>query len=126
MMTEFQYHIENGQKYVLVPAADYTRLLQELEDAADVSAVMHHQAHPQPTIPGIVANAILDGDNPVRAWRQYRSMGVSELARRTGLSRGYVHAVEAGAKQMSVGTLVKVGEALDANIAFLISESEED
>ena len=121
-----QFRTENRQDYVFLPTADYEQLLQEIEDAEAIAAVLRQQTSPEPTIPGEVLHAILEGESPINAWRRFRGLSVTELAKRTGLSRGYVHAIEAGTKQMSVGTLLKMGEALDANIAFLVTDAEEE
>jgi DNA-binding XRE family transcriptional regulator len=119
-MTQIEYRMENGRRYAMVPAEYYQRLAQMAEDAEDIAIIRRQQAEPQATIPAAVLERILDGGNPIRAWRQHRNIPLVDLARRVGLSRGYLHQLEAGRRNMSVATLRKLADALDTDMDFLM------
>lgn len=48
------------------------------------------------TIPGEIADAIIDGETPVRVWRLYRKLALVSLAERAGISASYLSQIENG------------------------------
>ena len=61
------------------------------EDAADAHAVRDFDAKlargDEELIPAEFVNRIVDGENKVRVWREYRGMTVKALAEAAGLKR---------------------------------------
>jgi transcriptional regulator with XRE-family HTH domain len=75
------------------------------------------RVRPEPTPPSIAAR--------IRSIRQRKGITLEELARECGLDRGYLSRIERGHKTPSIGALMKVGEALDVQMAHLFGESIE-
>ena len=46
----------------------------------------HLRTRDQEAIPDAVVGRLLDGENPVRVWREYRGLSLRSLAERAGIS----------------------------------------
>ncbi len=101
---------------ITIPRAEYDRLraaAETLEDAAAFEAAMTALARgEEEMIPAAYANRIIDGESPVRVWRELRGLSGAELARRSGVNPVQLHDIESGRKTGSVATLRKLAEAL--------------
>lgn len=97
---------------VTIPRAEYERLLEAAEDLADVLAFDRAMAERGEGVPGEVVRRILEGEEPVRAFRDWRGLSAAELARRSGVHPVQVHEIETGKKRGSVDTLKRLAEAL--------------
>ena len=71
-------------------------------------------------IPSEFVNRILDGENPVRVWRDYRGMSAKDLASACGMSATYLSEIENGHKEGSVTVLKKLAEALNVSLEDLV------
>ena len=87
-------------------------ILEALEDAYTMKVVAEHLANPTEGFPNAVVTRILDNENPVMVYREWRGISSSELARQAGLHRVQVHDIESGKRRGSVDTLKKLAEAL--------------
>src|SRR3546814_3871263 len=54
---------------------------------------------------------LLDGENPVRVWREHRGLTVKALAERAGISAAYLSQIEGGQRDGSLDTMRKIAEA---------------
>jgi transcriptional regulator with XRE-family HTH domain len=62
----------------------------------------------------------------IRSLRRTRSLTLDELARTTGLSKGFLSRIERGEKAPSVATVMKLADALGVSVAELFGEKVED
>lgn len=89
-----------GKQVVVISADDYRVLLEKAEMLDDVAAYDRAKvalaAGDDELVPAVVVNAILDGENPVRVWRQHREMSQSQLAEAAGISQAYLAQIETG------------------------------
>ena len=87
-----------GKQVVIVPADDYRILLEKAEMLDDVAVYDRARAAlaagDDELVPAVVVNAIFDGENPVRVWRQHREMPQSQLAEAAGISQAYLAQIE--------------------------------
>jgi transcriptional regulator with XRE-family HTH domain len=67
-----------------------------------------------------VAQSIWDGANPIRAWREYRTLTQTALASSVGVTRSFLSQIETGRREMSISTLQKLAAALDTDLSFLL------
>lgn len=98
------------------------RLLEDAEDAADIAAakrVLEHERL-EDGLPMALAKRLLDGENPVRIWREHRGLKAIELARKAGIAQGYLSEIERAKKQPSARALKALGKALDVPIDDLV------
>lgn len=109
-----------GEQMAVIPLADYERLVAAAADAADVRSYDEVKrriaAGEEELIPSEFANRILDGESPIRVWREYREMTVAALARRAGLARPYLTQLETGKRAGTIETMRRVAKALDVSI----------
>jgi acetoin utilization deacetylase AcuC-like enzyme len=61
-------------------------------------------------------DAVLAGENPVRAWRRYRGLTIAQLAEKAGVSAAYLSQIETGARAGTVETLGRIAVALAVNL----------
>lgn len=69
-------------------------------------------------IPATVANAILDGEQPVKAWREHRGLTQEALAEKAGISKAYLCQIETRKRVGSARILKAIAnaQALPADI----------
>lgn len=101
---------------VTIPRAEYDRLRAAAEDLADLQAYDRSKAAmaagEDELIPAEYVNRLLNGDSPVRVYRDLRGLTQNNLAERAGVNRVTVAEIETGRKQGSVATLRKLADAL--------------
>jgi transcriptional regulator with XRE-family HTH domain len=59
----------------------------------------------------------------IRAWRLYRDMSQTSLAKDLGLTFQQVQKYELGSNRVSASTLVRTAAALDVSVALLVGEA---
>jgi DNA-binding XRE family transcriptional regulator len=76
------------------------RLIEAAEDAADIRACAEFKrrlaAGEEELIPAEVVKRIVNGENKIRVWREYRGMNVADLAAQAGVSQDDLSRIEAG------------------------------
>ncbi|MFV3077998.1 helix-turn-helix domain-containing protein [Niveispirillum fermenti] len=82
-------------------------------------AVKKRAAAAAPVDANIIASSI-------HATRRRKGMTLAELAERTDMDKGYLSRVEHGQKSPSVGTLLKIAEALGVPVGHLFGENTDD
>lgn len=87
-------------------------ILEALEDAYTMKVVAEHLANPTEGLPDRFMGRLLDGENPVFVYRDWRGWTQTELARQAGLHRVQIHYIETGKRRGSVDPLKKIAEAL--------------
>jgi len=110
----------NGDQMAVIPLTEYERLIEAAEDLADVRAydeVMRRLASgEEELVPAELVNRILDGENTLRVWREYRGLTVKQLAERAGVSAPFVSQIETGQREGSVDTMRKLAEVLNISL----------
>ncbi len=109
-----------GERMVVLPLKEYEQLTKAAEDLADVQAYDAARRRlatgEEELIPASYANRILDGDNSVRVWREYRGLSVKELAERAGISAAYLSQLERGNRQGTLTTMKALAVALSLDL----------
>lgn len=99
---------------VIVPRARFEEIEELLEDRAAEAA--YHRTRDEESFPAELAYRLMDGDHPVRVFRQYRGMKAVQLARRIGKSPSYLSEIETGKKPGSVAVLRQIADALGVDL----------
>ncbi len=101
---------------VTIPKAEYQRLCTVEEDLADIQAALVVQARidagSEEFVSEAVAERLLDGEPPLRVWREHRGFSQAALARAADTSRVQIVDIEAGRGTGSVRTLRRLADAL--------------
>ncbi|MFZ5796826.1 MAG: helix-turn-helix domain-containing protein [Desulfobulbaceae bacterium] len=116
---------KNGKpEWAVIPFSEYQKLQEALEDAEDIKDIEEGlkaiQEGKEMTVPGEVTFAILDGINPVRAWREHKQIKMSELAKKVGISSAYLSQIENGKRNPTIDTLKAIAKELSIDIELLI------
>ena len=109
---------------VTIPRAEYDRLRALEEDFEDFQAALDIEARiaagEEELVPSRVADRLIDGESPLRVWREYRDHSQSKLARVSGVNRVQIVEIEAGRNAGSVRTLRKLADALGVTIDDIV------
>ncbi|MFY0634765.1 MAG: helix-turn-helix transcriptional regulator [Vannielia sp.] len=109
---------------VTIPRADYEALLAASELLADIQA--HDMARTalatgaEELLPADVANRLIDGDSPLRVYREHRGMTQLALSGASGVNRVQIADIESGRKTGSVATLRRLADALAVGLDDLV------
>ena len=104
-----------GRKMAVLPVEDYDRLVEIAEDREDIAAAADAERRRKAGmeyLPASMVNRILDGENPLRVWREYRGMTIAELAEKSGYGYSMISKVETGMRQGTVALWNAVATAL--------------
>jgi len=119
-----------GEKIALLPIKDYERLLDLAEDAADGLAADRAEERRlagEEYVPAALVNRILDGESPLRVWREYRGLTQSQLALAIGLKTAtHVSDLETGKRAGSGRLWSKLARALNVQIEDILSDEPDD
>jgi DNA-binding XRE family transcriptional regulator len=111
---------DDGKRLAVLPEADYRALLEAKEESNDLAAVREFDARlargDEELIPAEYVNRMLDGENKIRVWREYRGLTVKVLAEAAGVTPAYLSQIETGAREGTLATLKKLSAALRVTI----------
>ena len=97
------------------------------EDLADMRAALAVETRiargEEELIPASVVDRLIDGEPPLRVWREFRNQSQAALARASGVNRIRIVDIEAGRSSGSVHTLRKLADALRVAVDDLIPAS---
>ena len=116
---------DGNPEWAVIPYRTYQQLLEDaemLQDVRDYDAAMQAIAEGEELIPGEVVYALLDGENAIRVWRQYRGMTQRQLAKVAEISVPYLSQLELGKRKGSTSVLSAIARGLDLTLDDLIEE----
>lgn len=110
----------------ILPRAEYERLValaaEAEEDAGTARLVARARkdaAAGAPLLPLSVAEALADGENPIRALRAFRGLTQVGLAAAVGIAQGYLSDLESGKRKGPIELHRKMAHALDVPLDLL-------
>lgn len=110
----------NGDRLIVLPEADYLKLLEAAEDAADRASIAEVRgklaAGEEEMLPAAFVDRLIAGENPLRVWREHRGLTCSALAEKAGVVQSYISEIETGKKDGSLKTMKKLADALNVSI----------
>ncbi|MBN8902270.1 MAG: helix-turn-helix transcriptional regulator [Rhodospirillales bacterium] len=116
---------------VTVSRKDFSKLIEDLETAEDVAAIRTRRAHEREVgnsaartdyLTGSEARRLLDGESPLKIWRQKRGLTQRALAEVARVAPSYIADIERGRKPGSVLALGRLARALRVDIPDLVDE----
>ena len=109
---------------VSIPLDEYQRLLAAAEALSDLAAYDAAKARlargEDEALPAVFADRLLNGENPLRVWREVRGLTQAVLGQAAGVNRVQIAEMESGRKTGSVATLQKLALALGLTVDDLI------
>ncbi len=107
-------------EWAVVPYEEYLKLLEQaemLEDIRDYDAAKAAVENGEDElIPAEVVYAILDGENPIKVWREYRGLTQQQLADKVKISKPYLSQIETGKRTGTTEILSTIAKALDVSL----------
>ena len=101
-----------GEDLVLLPLAEYERLVEAAEDLADVAAydeaMRKLAAGEDEMVPAAIALRLLGDEHPVRVWREHRGLSVKDLADAALISPSYLSQIETGRREGTLETMARI------------------
>lgn len=114
----------DGSEMAVLPKAEYDSMLEALRDKQDVLRAeifrLKVERGDEELIPAEFVNRMIDGENKIKVWRDFRGMSAKALADAAGLSAPYVSQIESGAREGSLDAMKKIAEALKVTIDELV------
>jgi DNA-binding XRE family transcriptional regulator len=119
--------IKQGDKpeWAVVPYKIYLELvekaemLQDVQDYDSAKAALEHGD--DELVPSEVVYAILDGENPIKVWREYRKMSQPETAEKAGISVPYLSQLETNKRKGSLDVLSAIAKVLQVSLENIVS-----
>jgi mRNA interferase RelE/StbE len=103
---------------VTIPREEYDAMRSRLEDLDDIIAA--HEAKTGVTLPHEFAMRIIEGEHPLRVWRDYRGLTMAALAEEANVSKTYLSEIETGKKPGSVDAYKAVAQVLSVPMDAII------
>jgi DNA-binding XRE family transcriptional regulator len=115
---------KNGKpEYAVIPYRDYLLMLELLEDKADAAMLAEfHEAYQSGRdflVPAEIVRRELEGESPVKLWREHRGLTQQDLADKAGISKSYLSQIESGKRQGTVETLSAIARSLEVPLDVL-------
>lgn len=115
-------------EWAVLPYEEYLKLLEQaemLEDIRDYDAAKDElEKGEDELIPSEVVYAILDGDNPIKVWREHRGFTQQQLADAVGISKPYLSQIETGKRRGKTEILSAIAKALDVSLDEIVRGKE--
>lgn len=116
---------KNGRpEWAVLPYEEYQRLVAEaemLQDIRDYDEIKVALASgEEELIPSEVTYALLDGENPIRVWREYRGLTQQQVATQAGISKPYLSQLESGQRKGTTQVLAEIAKALNVSLGDLV------
>jgi DNA-binding XRE family transcriptional regulator len=120
---------EGKPEWAVLPYDEYLELLEQaelLEDIRDFERINAAiERGEEELIPSEIVNAILDGENPVKVWREFRGLTQGQLADAAGISKPYLSQIETGKRKGSTDILSALAKVLKVTLEEVIAREAE-
>lgn len=114
----------NKPEWAVVPYETYLQLVEKAEMLQDVqdydSAKAALERGEDELVPSDVIYAILDGENPIKAWREYRGLSQQETAQKAGISVLYLSQLEKNKRKGSLDVLTAIARVLSVSLEQIV------
>ena len=107
---------QGDRQYAIVPIDLYNELLEKSELLEDISAYEKAKQDDDELVPSEVVNRLIDGENKIKVWREYRRMSQAVLADKSGIAQATVAQMEGGKRVGSIAVIKKIAEALSLDL----------
>ena len=121
---------ERKPAFAVIPYDEYQALMERLEwleDLRDSNAFAEKLARgEEEAIPVEVVERLVDGESPVRVWREHRGLTQEDLGEQVGLSGSYLSQIESGKREGTVKVYAALARALGVEVDDLVAVGDEE
>ena len=107
-------------EWAVLPYETYLQLVEKAEMLQDIQDYDNAKAAlargDDELIPSEVIYAILDGENAIKAWREFRGLSQQEVAKSAGISVPYLSQLETNKRRGSLEVLSAIAKVLKVSI----------
>ena len=127
MNDKIQLIERNGKpEWAVLPYEEYLHLVEQVEMLEDIrvydAAKAAIERGEEELIPSEVVFAILDGENPIKVWREFRQLTQQQLAEAAGISKPYLSQIETAKRHGTTEVITAIAKALDVSIDELVTQ----
>ena len=112
-------------EYAILPYEQYLNLLEKaemLEDIHDYDRIKESLRNgSEELIPSEVVFSILDGENPIKVWREFRQLTQKQLADKVNISKPYLSQIETGKRTGTAEILSSIAKTLNVSLEQLLN-----
>lgn len=110
-------------RHVTLPVTNEPLVIMPLSEYNDLKkmAVESIEKGAEELFPVDILDRVLNGESPIRIFREYRKMSVSKLAEMCGLTQPAISHYESGVRQPSKETFEKIAHSLSVDAELLTS-----
>ncbi len=116
---------DSKPEYAILPYEQYLALLEKaemLQDIHDYDRVKESlKKRKDECIPAEVLFSILDGQNPIKVWREFRQLTQQQLADTIHISKPYLSQIESGKRTGTVEILSSIANALNVSLEQIMN-----
>jgi DNA-binding XRE family transcriptional regulator len=94
-------------------------MLQDVQDYDSAKAALERGN--DELIPSEVIYAILDGENAIKVWREYRGISQQQVAENAGISVPYLSQLETNKRKGSLEVLSAIAKVLKVSLENIVS-----
>ena len=98
--------------------AEEAEMLQDIRDYDTAKALVEQGE--EELIPSEVVYAILDGENPIKVWREYRQLTQQQLAEAVGISTPYLSQIETSKRTGTTEVLYTIAKVLKVSLDEIV------
>ena len=111
-------------EWAVIPYEIYLQLVEKAEMLEDIQdydiAKAAIERGDDEIIPAEVVNAILDGENRIKVWREFRGVSQAVLAEQAGISVPYLSQLETKKRIGSLAVLSAIARVLKVSLETII------
>lgn len=110
----------NGERLVILPLADYERLVDEADIARANKIKRDIAAGDDEAVPADIVRRLIAGESKVKVWRSHRGLSGRDLAAAAGVSAPFISEIESGKKDASLSVMKKIADVLKVDLDDLV------
>ena len=110
-------------EWAVIQYTDYQRLVEAaemLQDVQDYDEARKAIEDGEELVPSEVVYAILDGENPIKVWREYRGLTQRQLAEAVVISTPYLSQLESGKRKGATEVLSAIAQVLGLSLDDIV------
>ena len=113
--------ITSGERQkVTLSRSDYNAMIDRLDELEGLEAIALRRG--DDSFPTSVARRIVSGENPIKVYREVRTLTQLQLAHKSGVTQSYLAAIEKGHKPGSASALKKIADVLAVPMEVLVAD----
>jgi DNA-binding XRE family transcriptional regulator len=115
-------------EWAVLPYEEYLKLVEQAEMLQDIrdydAAKVELDNGEDELVPAEVVFSILDGENPIKVWREYRGLTQQQLADAANISKPYLSQIETGKRTGATEVLSAIAKALNVTLDEVVERKE--